>query len=71
MRSILNAFVLNYADFIHPCPYVGRHKMMNIKFQDKNALILPAGFYREVVKITDDDSKTFLYVNMLLEVTNI
>lgn len=71
MRSLVKAFTMNFASFIHPCPYIGMHTMMNVKFGDKNHIkMLPTGLYRETTKITDDATKAFVYFDMIYEISN-
>lgn len=71
-RSLLNAFTMNFPSIIHPCPYIGMHTMMNVKFEDKNYIkMLPSGLYRKTTKITDGATKAFLYLDMVYEVTDI
>lgn len=70
MRSVVNVFKLNYAAFIHKCPYEGLHTIMNIRLEEKNLQMFPSGFYRMTTKITDDVTKGEFNVSLLWEVTN-
>lgn len=63
------ATIKKYApDFIHPCPYNGRHELRNVRGMKEILTILPKGVIKFVAKMIDGDKIRSMTVTLMMEI---
>lgn len=70
LKSLIESLKEKSPESFHKCPYNGHFELVEFSVPKHIISIMPIGLFRVSVIITDDSSKAFLNVSVLVEILN-